>query len=205
MERIVSRCEATGTWLLADEVYLGAEIDARAHAELLGHERSRDRHERSFEGLRDSRRPHRLDRRPDSRSSADCWAQHDYLTIGPNKMSDRLARVAVEAAESRALLRAHARHPQPQPAHRPRVDRPLRRPAHVARAAGRRHRARPLRRRHPEPRRCRARARQPEHAHRPRHRTSGSRAISGSGSAAARSSSAKASGRIGNELTPLFD
>ena len=25
-----------------------------------------------------------------------CWAQHDYLTIGPNKMSDRIARVAVE-------------------------------------------------------------------------------------------------------------
>ena len=27
-----------------------------------------------------------------------CWTQHDYLTIGPNKMSDRIARVAVEAA-----------------------------------------------------------------------------------------------------------
>ena len=27
MERIVARCEATGTWLLSDEVYLGAEID----------------------------------------------------------------------------------------------------------------------------------------------------------------------------------
>jgi aspartate/methionine/tyrosine aminotransferase len=28
--------------------------------------------------------------------AADCWTQHDYLTIGPNKMSDRIARVAVE-------------------------------------------------------------------------------------------------------------
>jgi aspartate/methionine/tyrosine aminotransferase len=27
---------------------------------------------------------------------ADCWSQHDYLTIGPNKLSDRIARVAVE-------------------------------------------------------------------------------------------------------------
>ena len=27
MDRIVERCEATGTWLLSDEVYLGAEID----------------------------------------------------------------------------------------------------------------------------------------------------------------------------------
>ena len=29
---------------------------------------------------------------------AECWTQHDYLTIGPNKMSDRIARVAVEQA-----------------------------------------------------------------------------------------------------------
>src|SRR5437660_377710 len=27
---------------------------------------------------------------------ADCWAQHDYLTIGPNKLSDQLARIAVQ-------------------------------------------------------------------------------------------------------------
>jgi aspartate/methionine/tyrosine aminotransferase len=26
----------------------------------------------------------------------ECWTQHDYLTIGPNKMSDRIARVAVD-------------------------------------------------------------------------------------------------------------
>jgi len=42
---------------------------------------------------------------------SECWAQHDYLTIGPNKMSDRLARVAVEPqnrercyARTRAIL-----------------------------------------------------------------------------------------------------
>ena len=29
---------------------------------------------------------------------AECWTQHDYLTIGPNKLSDRIARVAVQAA-----------------------------------------------------------------------------------------------------------
>ena len=28
----------------------------------------------------------------------ECWTQHDYLTIGPNKMSDRIARIAVEPA-----------------------------------------------------------------------------------------------------------
>jgi len=26
---------------------------------------------------------------------ADCWAQHDYLTIGPNKLSDQIAKIAV--------------------------------------------------------------------------------------------------------------
>jgi aspartate/methionine/tyrosine aminotransferase len=97
MRRIVARCDATGTWLLADEVYLGAEID-----------RPRTR---SFWGMSDrvivtsglSKAygipgvrigwivgPRRL--------VAECWSQHDYLTIGPNKMSDRLARVAVEPA-----------------------------------------------------------------------------------------------------------
>ena len=43
---------------------------------------------------------------------AECWSQHDYLTIGPNKLSDRLAQVAVEGtnrercyARTRAILR----------------------------------------------------------------------------------------------------
>jgi len=37
-----------------------------------------------------------------------CWAQHDYLTIGPNKMSDRIARVAVEG-ENRERCYARTR------------------------------------------------------------------------------------------------
>ena len=28
--------------------------------------------------------------------SSQCWSQHDYITIGPNKLSDRVARSAVE-------------------------------------------------------------------------------------------------------------
>ena len=40
---------------------------------------------------------------------ADCWSQHDYLTIGPNKISDMVARVAVANREklyarTRAIL-----------------------------------------------------------------------------------------------------
>ena len=60
MHRIVDRCESTGTWLLADEVYLGAEIDRPRTRLLLGHERSRHRDERPVEGVRHPGRPHRM-------------------------------------------------------------------------------------------------------------------------------------------------
>jgi aspartate/methionine/tyrosine aminotransferase len=95
MRRIVERCESTGTWILADEVYLGAEI-------------ARER-TRSFWGMSDRvivtsglSKAYGI---PGVRIGwivgprdfvADCWSQHDYLTIGPNKLSDRLARVAVQ-------------------------------------------------------------------------------------------------------------
>lgn len=95
MRRIVERCERTGTWLLADEVYLGAEID-----------RPRTK---SFWGMSDRvivtsglSKAYGI---PGVRIGwmvgpkdvvYQCWTQHDYLTIGPNKMSDRIARVAVE-------------------------------------------------------------------------------------------------------------
>ena len=95
MARIVQRCEQTGTLIVADEVYLGAEID-----------RPRTR---SFWGMSDRvivtsglSKAYGI---PGVRIgwlvaspaiAGECWTQHDYLTIGPNKMSDRLARVAVE-------------------------------------------------------------------------------------------------------------
>jgi aspartate/methionine/tyrosine aminotransferase len=110
MHRIVERCERTGTWILADEVYLGAEID-----------RPRTR---SFWGMSDrvivtsglskaygipGVRVGWLVGAPAIASA--CWTQHDYLTIGPNKLSDRVAQTAVEArnrercyARTRAIL-----------------------------------------------------------------------------------------------------
>jgi len=111
MKRIVDRCDATDTWLLADEVYLGAEID-----------RPRTK---SFWGMSDRvivtsglSKAYGI---PGVRIgwivgpsdlAARCWAQHDYLTIGPNKLSDRIARVAVEPqnrercyARTREILR----------------------------------------------------------------------------------------------------
>jgi aspartate/methionine/tyrosine aminotransferase len=97
MARIVDGIEASGTWLLADEVYLGAEID-----------RPRTK---SFWGMSDRvivtsglSKAYGI---PGVRIgwivapaalTAECWAQHDYLTIGPNKMSDRIARIAVVPA-----------------------------------------------------------------------------------------------------------
>ena len=97
MQRIAERCAETGTWLIADEVYLGAEID-----------RPRTK---SFWGLSDrvivtsglskaygipGVRIGWMIAPPEV--AAACWAQHDYLTIGPNKMSDAIARVAVQPA-----------------------------------------------------------------------------------------------------------
>jgi aspartate/methionine/tyrosine aminotransferase len=96
MRRIVDRCEQTGAWLLSDEVYLGAEISATRT--------------RSFWGM-GSRvivtsglsKAYGI---PGIRIGwlvgppslvAECWSQHDYITIGPNKLSDRMARVAVDA------------------------------------------------------------------------------------------------------------
>lgn len=96
MARIADRCQQTGTWLLSDEVYLGAEITAPRT--------------KSFWGMGDRvivtsglSKAYGI---PGVRIGwivgptplvADCWSQHDYITIGPNKMSDRIARVAVDA------------------------------------------------------------------------------------------------------------
>ena len=97
MQRIVERCESTGTWLVADEVYLGAEIEGERTP--------------SFWGMSDrvivtsglskafgipSVRVGWIVGPPEV--VAKCWSQHDYLTIGPNKLSDRVALVAVDPA-----------------------------------------------------------------------------------------------------------
>ena len=97
MARIVARCEQTGTWLVSDEVYLGAEIDRPRTTSFWGMgERiivtSGLSKAYGIPGVRIGW----LVGPP--RVAAECWTQHDYLTIGPNKMSDRIARVAVDPA-----------------------------------------------------------------------------------------------------------
>src|ERR1039458_5120515 len=107
MRHMVERCEQVGAYLLADEVYLGAEIDC---------ERTR-----SFWGMSDRvivtsglSKAYGI---PGVRIGwivgprevvAECWSQHDYITIGPNKISDAVARVAVRA-ENREKLYARTR------------------------------------------------------------------------------------------------
>jgi aspartate/methionine/tyrosine aminotransferase len=95
MQRIVDRCESTGTWLLADEVYLGAEIERERTTSFWGMGSrvvvtSGLSKAFGIPGIRVGWivGPRQL--------VADCWSQHDYLTIGPNKLSDRLACIAVE-------------------------------------------------------------------------------------------------------------
>ncbi len=107
MARIVTRCEEMDAWLVSDEVYLGAEIDR---------ERTK-----SFWGMSDRvvvtsglSKAYGI---PGLRIGwivgpaevvYDCWTQHDYITIGPNKLSDIMARVAV-TAENRERLYARTR------------------------------------------------------------------------------------------------
>ena len=94
-ERIVKRCEEMNCYLLSDEVYLGAELEK---------ERTR-----SFWGMSEKvivtsglSKAYGI---PGVRIGwiigpkevvYDCWTQHDYITIGPNKISDIITRIAVK-------------------------------------------------------------------------------------------------------------
>ena len=112
MERIVQRCDETDTWLLVDEVYQGSELN--------GHRTP------SFWGM--SNRvivTNGLSKAygiPGVRIGwiagppgvvQECWTQHDYTTICPNKISDAIAITAVKPdnrerlfERTRAILKA---------------------------------------------------------------------------------------------------
>jgi aspartate/methionine/tyrosine aminotransferase len=107
MQRIVDRCEEVGAWLISDEVYLGAEIEGERTP--------------SFWGLSDRvlitsglSKAYGI---PGVRIGwvvgpgaivRECWTQHDSLTISPSKLSDAMARIAVEPG-NRARLYARGR------------------------------------------------------------------------------------------------
>jgi aspartate/methionine/tyrosine aminotransferase len=115
MERIVRRCEEVDAYLLADEVYLGAEIECPRTP--------------SFWGMSDKvivtsglSKAYGI---PGVRIGwiagptelvKECWAQHDSITICPNKLSDSVARIAVQPENreklyerGRALLQRNRR------------------------------------------------------------------------------------------------
>jgi len=102
MRRIVARCDEVGAWLVADEVYLGAEVDRPRTKSFWGMgERvivtSGLSKAYGIPGVRIGwivAPPEVIEQ---------CWSQHDYITIGPNKLSDRLARIAVEPANRERL------------------------------------------------------------------------------------------------------
>lgn len=94
---IVARAAAVGAWLLADEVYTGAERDGRTTPSFWG------TYERlivvnglskayGLPGLRIGwivSAPHLV---------TDAWARHDYTTIGPSGATDHLATLALDPA-----------------------------------------------------------------------------------------------------------
>jgi aspartate/methionine/tyrosine aminotransferase len=100
---IVARAAAAGAWLLADEVYQGAERDGPTTASFWGS------YERTIvvNGLS---KAYGL---PGLRIgwivgppgfAAEAWARHDYTTIGPAGASDHLASVALEPRVRDRLL-----------------------------------------------------------------------------------------------------
>ena len=100
MQRIVRRCEEIGAYLIADEVYAGAEIDGSQTQTFWGlSERvivtSGLSKSWGIPGVRIGWIVGPRD------VIADCWAHHDYLTICPSKLSDEIAQIAV-TPENRA-------------------------------------------------------------------------------------------------------
>jgi aspartate/methionine/tyrosine aminotransferase len=107
MQRMVRRCEQVGAYLLADEVYLGAEIARERTPSFWGmSERvivtSGLSKAYGIPGVRIGWIVGPAD------VVAQCWSQHDYITIGPNKISDAVARIAVRP-ENREKLYARTR------------------------------------------------------------------------------------------------
>ena len=107
MKRMLKRIGEVGAYLIADEVYQGAEASGPRT--------------KSFWGMSDrvivTSGLSKAWGIPGVRIGwivgpkqviADCWAQHDYLTIGPNKLSDQVARIAV-TAENREKCYARTR------------------------------------------------------------------------------------------------
>jgi aspartate/methionine/tyrosine aminotransferase len=103
MEAVVSIARRARAWLIADEIYRGAELDGRTTPTFWG------RYDRvivtsglskafALPGLRVGwvvAPPKVID---------DVWIHHDYLTLTPNALSERLATIATEPRRSEAIF-----------------------------------------------------------------------------------------------------
>lgn len=103
LDRVAAAADRVGAWVMADEIYRGAELDGQATPTMWG------RGERvivtnglskayGLPGLRIGW----VVGAPDLVAST--WSYHDYITIGPGALSDRLARAALVPATRQALL-----------------------------------------------------------------------------------------------------
>lgn len=103
LDRIAAIAGRHGAWVLSDEIYRGAELDARETASMWG------RYDRTIitSGLS---KAYGL---PGLRIGwivappafvASTWAYHDYTTISPGALSDALARRALEPSRRARLL-----------------------------------------------------------------------------------------------------
>ncbi len=110
LDAICRRPARHGTWVLSDEIYRGAELDGRETPSIWG------RYERALvtSGLS---KAYGL---PGLRIGwivgppafvATTWAYHDYTSIAPGAINDRLATIALAAGAPRAHPRAHPPHP----------------------------------------------------------------------------------------------
>ena len=100
---ILERTAEVGAWLLADEVYIGAERDGRTTPSFWG----------SYDRLVCVSGLSKAYGLPGLRIGwlvappglvADAWARHDYTTIGPSGATDHLATLALEPTVRERLL-----------------------------------------------------------------------------------------------------
>jgi len=103
MSEVVAAARRAGAWLVADEIYRGAEISGETSPTFWG------RYERTIVtsglskafGLPGLRTGWVVAPR---RAIEEVWRRHDYLTLTPGMLSDSLAAVAMEPSRREAIL-----------------------------------------------------------------------------------------------------
>jgi len=103
MAEVVAAARRVGAWLVADEIYRGAEISGETTPTFWG------RYERTIVtsglskafGLPGLRTGWVV---APKKAIAEIWRRHDYLTLTPGMLSDVLASIAVEPARREAIL-----------------------------------------------------------------------------------------------------